>query len=245
MYKKQDMEIPTKEEKTMRYRILLFDADNTILDFDANEKASFFAMMQEMGETCTEEIYQTYAAMNRRLWQAIERGEITVKEGINTRFARLMAGYGREVDGPLYESVYRSYLNQGSQVIPEAEEALTDLQAAGYELYLITNGMEETQNFRMKASGMDRFFRDRFISSRIGANKPSAEFFAYVKEHIPDFDGRKTLIIGDSLTSDIQGGLNAGLDTCWYNREGKTPDPCIPATYEIRDLRELKSITEG
>lgn len=209
-----------REEKTgMKYRILLFDVDNTLLDFDANEEESFKAMMEELGEDWSEEIYETYKKLNAGLWKRIERNEITVNEGVNRRFSDLMAQYGKEVDGSLWERTYRKYLNQGVQEIPQVHQVLGRLREEGYELYVITNGVTETQESRMARSGLDQYFRESFISGRIGAGKPSKEFFDYVKGHVPGFEAKEALVVGDSLSSDIKGGVDAGIPTCWFTRE--------------------------
>lgn len=205
----------------MRYRILLFDVDNTLLDFDANEEESFRSLVEEMGETFTEEMYETYKKMNRELWKKIEKNEITVDEGVNRRFSDLMSFYGKTVDGRQWERTYRSFMNQGIQEIPEVHQVLKKLQEEGYDLYVITNGVEETQMSRMSRSGLSRYFKELFISGRIGAGKPSCEFFDYVKSHIPGFHEKEALVIGDSLSSDIKGGAIAGIDTCWFTREGE------------------------
>lgn len=202
----------------MRYKVLLFDVDNTLLDFDANEEESFKSMMNEMGEVWSEAIYETYKTLNTDLWKRIEKNEITVKEGVNRRFADLMEIYGKTVDGTLWETTYRKYLNQGIQEIPDVHQVLGRLQEEGYELYVITNGVTETQESRMARSGLDRYFRAAFISGRIGAGKPSREFFDYVKEHVPGFQEKEALVIGDSLSSDIKGGIDAGIPTCWFTR---------------------------
>lgn len=202
----------------MKYNTLLFDVDNTLLDFDANEAESFHNMILELGEVYTEELYQTYKSLNAELWKKIERREISVEEGVNTRFSELMRRYGRDVDGRHWETIYRRYLNRGIQQIPFVHEVLTKLKES-CRLYVITNGMEETQAFRMGKSGLAAYFQDFFISEKIGANKPSKEYFDYVKTHIPEFDAASTLVIGDSLTSDIKGGHDAGIDTCWFTRD--------------------------
>lgn len=228
----------------MSYRILLFDVDNTLLDFDANEAESFRSMMGEMGELWTEEIYDAYKRLNQKLWRSIERGEISVEDGVDRRFSDLMALYGRQVDGRRWERAYRRYLNQGIQKIPQAHEVLRKLKEDGYELYVVTNGVEETQISRMARSGLDRYFREFFISGKIGAGKPSREFFDHVKSHVEQFDAREALIIGDSLTSDIKGGIDAGIDTCWFCRdrneaERELTDRGIRPTYIIGELTEL------
>lgn len=231
----------------MKYKTLLFDVDNTLLDFDANEAESFHSMIMELGEVYTEELYQTYKALNTELWKKIERKEISVEEGVNTRFSALMRLYGREVDGRQWETVYRRYLNRGTQQIPHVHEVLTRLKET-HRLYVITNGMEETQVFRMEASGLSAYFLEMFISGRIGASKPSKEYFDYVKAHIPEFDAASTLVIGDSLTSDIKGGHDAGIDTCWFTRDrggisadfGNGDAP----TYVIQELPEILTLLD-
>ena len=202
----------------MRYRILLFDVDNTLLDFDANEEEAFKAVMKEMDQAWSEELFETYKELNTDLWKRIERNEVTVEQGVNRRFSDLMAKYGKAVDGVLWEKTYRKYLNLGIQEIPQAHQVLRRLEESGHELYVITNGVTKTQESRMSRSGLDQYFREMFISGRIGAGKPSGEFFDYVKSHVPGFEEKEALVIGDSLSSDIRGGADAGIPTCWFAR---------------------------
>ena len=228
----------------MKYDILLFDVDNTLLDFDANEKESFKSMILEKGEEYSEELYETYKKMNQKMWEAVERGEVTIDDVLYTRFSKLMKMYGKNVDGVEYENTYRFYLNQGIQEMPNVNEVLAELKK-NYRLYVITNGIRETQESRMKRSGLVKYFEDIFISESIGANKPSSEFFDYVKKNIAGFDQSKTLIIGDSLTSDIKGGNLYGIDTCWFCKEGTVNNTDIIPTYEIHDLNEIFGIIES
>ena len=202
----------------MRYRILLFDVDNTLLDFDANEEEAFKAVMKEMDQAWSEELFETYKELNTDLWKRIERNEVTVEQGVNRRLSDLMAKYGKAVDGVLWEKTYRKYLNLGIQEIPQAHQVLRRLEESGHELYVITNGVTKTQESRMARSGLDQYFREMFISGRIGAGKPSGEFFDYVKSHVPGFEEKEALVIGDSLSSDIRGGADAGIPTCWFTR---------------------------
>ncbi len=235
----------------MGYRILLFDVDNTLLDFDANEEESFRSMMAEMGENWTEEIYDTYKKINSGIWKQIEKKEITVEEGVNRRFSDLMFRYGKTVDGRLWEKTYRKYLNQGIQEIPRVHQVLRELKEKGYELYVITNGVEQTQVSRLSRSGLDQYFRQLFISGRIKAGKPSREFFDYVKSHIPGFTTRESLVIGDSLSSDIKGAADAGIDACWFIRESDREvreamlrESGLTPRYIIDELTELPQILE-
>lgn len=225
----------------MKYKILLFDVDNTLLDFDANEAESFKNTMVDKGEDYSEELYEAYRKMNHELWKSAELGQVTVDEVVNTRFAKLMNLYGKEVDGIDYENTYRSYLNKGVQEMPYVHEVLSELKK-NYKLYVITNGLRETQDYRMKGSGLEAYFEKIFISEVVGANKPSKDFFDYVKDNIEDFDSSKALVIGDSLTSDIKGGNLAGIDTCWMCKEDSINDTDIIPKYTINSLKELYSI---
>lgn len=227
----------------MKYEILLFDVDNTLLDFDANEAESFKNMIRDKGHEYSEEMYETYKHMNHEMWKAAECGEITVNELINTRFSKFMNMYDKEVDGADYEKTYRSYLNKGIQEMPYVHEVLSELQK-NYKLYVITNGLIETQDYRMKGSGLDKYFENIFISEKVGANKPSEVFFNFVKENIEGFDSSKALVIGDSLTSDIKGGNLAGIDTCWICKEGTVNVTEIKPTYVINTLKDLINILE-
>lgn len=201
-------------------------------------------MILDKGEEYSEELYETYKKMNHRMWEAVERGEITIDDVLYTRFSKLMNMYGKEVDGIEYENTYRFYLNRGIQEMPNVHEVLSELKK-NHRLYVITNGIKETQDSRMNRSGLVKYFEERFISESIGANKPSSEFFDYVKNSIDDFNPSNTLIIGDSLTSDIKGGNLAGIDTCWFCKEGTVNSTGIIPTYEIHALDELFEIIES
>ncbi len=225
----------------MRYDTLLFDIDNTLLDFDANEADSFKHMLADLGEEYSDELYESYHKLNQGIWKQIERKELTVEEGVNTRFATLMREYGKEVDGREWERVYRQYLNRGTQLMPDVREVLDELKKS-YRLYIITNGTADTQIRRMKGAGLTDYFEEMFLSQDIGSGKPSPEFFDHVKSHIPGFDPSKTLVIGDSLTSDIKGGHDAGLDTCWITRDTDAMPEDVMPTYIIHKLTDIFSI---
>ena len=135
----------------MGYRILLFDVDNTLLDFDANEEESFRSMMAEMRENWTEEIYDTYKKINSGIWKQIEKKEITVEEGVNRRFSDLMFRYGKTVDGQLWEKTYRKYLNQGIQEIPGVHQVLRELKEKG--LWFVCADMGGTCMYDLKLTG--------------------------------------------------------------------------------------------
>jgi len=226
----------------MSYSIILFDLDNTLLDFDANQAESLKLLFEEKGFELTDDIYNTYDGINRELWIEYEHGNISIDTLLNTRFAKTMLLYNKEIDGTRWENDYRVYLNKGTQLIDGAYNLLDELSRT-HRLFAATNGVNETQISRLKCSGIFEFFEDIFISEEVGAQKPSTKFFDYAFEHIRDFKKDETLMVGDSLTSDIKGGMDSGIDTCWYNPNDLEPIDKIKSTYVIKELSELKEIT--
>lgn len=202
------------------YRDLMLDMDGTFLDFEAAEKSAFFTAMKQFGYEAGDAEYQKYTKINKSYWEAHERGEITREALIIARFSTYFEQLGIEQDGAEFEDVYQELLGQGHELIADAWEVLEYLKSK-YRLFVVTNGVEATQRNRLRLSGIEKFMDEIFISGCIGVQKPQKEFFDYCFAHIADADPEHTLVIGDSLTSDIQGGMNAGIDTCWFNPKGK------------------------
>lgn len=223
----------------MEYTTLLLDMDGTFLDFSAAEHSAFYRAMEAHGYPCDEESYRIYSRINHSLWEAFERGEIDKPTLLFTRFGRLFEQLGIDGDGAAFEEEYQMMLGEGHELIEGAQEVL-DWLFPRYDLYVVTNGVEATQRNRLKLSGLDRFMKDIFVSEAVGYQKPQTEFFDYCFQRIPDFQREKTMIIGDSLTSDIQGGNNAGIASCWFNPAGKKNTLSLRIDREIRHLRELK-----
>ncbi|SFM36324.1 2-haloacid dehalogenase [Paenibacillus sp. 1_12] len=224
-----------------KYQTLLFDVDDTLLDFGSAEKLALRLLFEEQKIPLTTEIEAHYKRINQELWRNFEQGTITRDEVVNTRFSVLFQGYGKVVDGVLLEKKYRSYLEEGHQLLHGAFELITDLQHQ-FDLYIVTNGVSKTQDRRLRDSGLHPLFKDIFVSEDTGFQKPMKEYFDYVFARIPNFTVEKGLIIGDSLSADIKGGQLAGLDTCWYNSDMKPNNTGIVPTYEIHHLDELYRI---
>jgi 2-haloacid dehalogenase len=224
-----------------KYGTLLFDVDDTLLDFGAAEREALRLFFEEQNIPLTAEIETHYKKINQGLWKSFEEGKLDRDEVLNTRFSILFKAYNREVDGALLEKSYRSYLEEGKQLVNGALEVITDLQNQ-YDLYIVTNGVSKTQYKRLRASGLHPLFKDIFVSEDTGFQKPMKEYFDYVFARIPNFDVKQALIIGDSLSADIKGGQLAGLDTCWLNSEMKPNNTDIVPTYEIQILEELYRI---
>ena len=225
----------------MNYKILLFDLDDTLLDFTANEQSALKHLFEDNGIAFTMEVFDTYSLVNKGLWAAYEKGEILLDEVLNTRFSKALLALGKQVDGMLWEQKYRELLGNGHEMIDGADRLLKRLSGS-FRMFIVTNGVTETQIKRLKLSGLYTYFEDIFTSQGIGYQKPAAEFFDYVKSHVKDFDAKNTLMIGDSLSSDIKGGNLAGIDTCWINRNSTALSTDIKSTYSITNLEELFDI---
>lgn len=225
----------------MRYRILLLDADGTLLDFLKAEAHGIEAALKKNHLPFRPDILQLYSDINRSCWEEFERGALSKEVLLVERFRRLFGKLGVEGDPATVALSYRDELGRGAYLIDGARELLDELKET-HDLYIITNGVAETQYSRFSLSGLDKLVKKSFISEEIGFPKPQKEFFDYVFAHIPDFQKEETLIVGDSLTADIQGGINAGVDTCWYNPAHLPNLQGREITYEIDRICDLKNI---
>lgn len=224
-----------------KYKTLLFDVDDTLLDFQKAEKSALRMLFEEKGMSLTSEIEAQYKKINKSLWTAFEEGKINRDEVVNTRFSILFKEYGEEVDGILFENNYRSYLEEGNQLMEGALQFINQIQSE-YDLYIVTNGISKTQDKRLRNAGLHALFQDIFVSEDTGYQKPMKEYFDYVFERIPNFVPEEGLIIGDSLSADMKGGYVAGIATCWFNPERKLNDSGIIPTYEVHNFEELYAI---
>lgn len=225
----------------MKYDFILMDADETLLDFRRSEREAFCRTLLKYGLTPDEKVFQIYHGINHRLWEAFERNEITKQNILDRRFRETFRALGIQGEFPGLEEYYQTALSEGSYRIEGAGEVCSRLSGR-YQLYLVTNGVASTQRRRMKESGLQKYFRAMYISEEVGFQKPQKEFFDHVFAGIPDFERSRALIVGDSLTSDIAGGRNAGIASCWFCRGGNPADGAGKADYVIQDLRELYSI---
>ena len=223
----------------MTYKFLLFDLDHTLLDFDAAEDVALTQLLKEEGVADIQAYKDYYVPMNKSLWKDLELKKITKQELVNTRFSRLFAHFGIEKDGVYLAERYQFYLAQQGQVFSGAMELLDILVDRGYELYAATNGITTIQTGRLAQSGLAPYFNQVFISEQLQTQKPDALFYEKIGQQISGFDKEKALMIGDSLTADIQGGNNADIDTVWYNPHHLENHAQVQPTYEIDSYRDL------
>lgn len=226
------------------FEFLLLDLDDTILDFKKSEQYAIRKTLLDAGITPTQQICDRYSQINDMHWKWLELGQITREQVIVGRFQMLFQELG--VDGDFAASAWK-YMDNLSSVhyfIPGAEEAVAALYKK-YRLFLVSNGTASAQERRLKSANLNRFFEKVFISQNVGINKPHKGFFDYCFSQIPGFDREKALIVGDSLSSDMLGGQNAGIATCWVNPGGKPRREGIRVDYEIKALSQLESLLES
>ena len=228
----------------MKYTTVLFDADDTLFDFGAAEHEAITGVLSNFGLPHDESVINEYSRINTGFWKMLERGEIKKDELKYRRFEAFCEYYGFAVDARAMAEEYMALLSRQNQMIDGAPEICERLFGK-CRLYIITNGIKFIQEGRLSTSPLKKYFDKVFISEVIGFDKPSREYFDAVVKEIPDFDKSKTLVVGDSLTSDIKGGINFGFDTCWFNPKGKDRPDGLSITYEIKTLDEIFDIVTG
>ena len=223
----------------MSYKFLLFDLDHTLLDFDAAEDVALTHLLKDEGVEEIQVYKDYYVPMNKALWKDLEQKKISKQELVNTRFSRLFAHFGVEKDGAYLAERYQFFLSKQGQIFPGVEDLLKNLIHQGYELYAATNGITTIQAGRLEQSGIATFFKEIFISEQLHTQKPDAAFYEKIGARISNFDKKYALMIGDSLSADIQGGNNAGIDTIWYNPHHLKNKSLAQPTYEIDSYQAL------
>ena len=221
---------------------LFLDLDDTILDFHKAERIALSRTIRDFGVEPTEAVLSRYHVINKWHWEQLELGRLTRDAVLQNRFGVLFQEFGLTVDPELCARTYEGNLSIGHYFLPGAQEALERLSKK-YRLFLASNGTASVQHSRMTSANLYRFFEGIFISQEIGYDKPSRDYFEACFARIPGFDRAKAMIVGDSLTSDIRGGLQAGIHTVWVNPDHK---PCgeIRPEWEIENLSQLEALLE-
>ena len=219
-------------------KYIFLDLDDTLLDFHLAEHIALGKTFRSMGVPSDEATMARYSEINRSCWERLERGEWTRKEVLVGRFKLLFAEIGSFADPEATQALYEDNLCIGHYFLPGAEKLLEDLYGK-YKLYITSNGTARVQDSRIESSGIAKYFDGIFISQRVGADKPSPEFFDKVFSEIEGFSRDEAIILGDSLTSDIKGGIDAGITTCYYNPKGRVGRADIAPDYEISSLDEF------
>ena len=224
-------------------RTVFLDLDDTILDFSLAEAAALRRALTEADVPADNAVLARYHAINAAQWELLEEGVLTREQVLLGRFDILFGELGLVRSAGEICGRYEEYLAEGHWVVPGAE-ALLEALAPRYDLYLASNGTAAVQYRRLESAGIKGYFRGIFISQDLGADKPSPAFFQKCFAAIPGFSRERAVMVGDSLTSDIRGGKNAGLRACWFNPRGKPPRADIVPDYEISALDQLPALLE-
>ena len=224
-------------------KVILWDVDGTLLDFKKSEYAAIKKCFEifNLGE-CTDEMIKRYSVINKGYWEKLERKEITKQEVLLNRFVDFFATENIHTDcAEAFNKEYQLQLGETICFCDNSYELLKNLKGK-VKQYAVTNGTKVAQDRKLLKSGFNEIFDGIFISEEVGCEKPGIEFFEYVFKHIGNYEKEELLIVGDSLTSDIQGGNNAGIVCCWYNPKNEKKDTNLRIDYEIDNLNNIMEI---
>ena len=226
-------------------KVILWDIDRTLLDFEASETYAIRKCFSIFGlGRCTDDMIKSYSEINKKYWHRLEREEITKKQVLEGRFQEFFERQGIDVSkAASFNLEYQKRLGDTIVFCENGLEIVKKLKGNILQ-YAVTNGTKIAQQRKMKNSGLDRLLDGIYISEDVGVEKPGIGFFEEVFRTIPVSDKRQIMIVGDSLTSDIQGGINAGIRTCWFNPHGKAGREDILPDFEVRTHEEFKALLE-
>lgn len=225
----------------MKYDVFLFDLDDTLMDFGKTEKNAFTNVFTTHGfPNGLMDYRDSYRAISTVLWEDLEQGRTTLADLKTERFRRLFLERGLEIDAEQFGQMYLDLLGKEVHLIDGVTSMLHSLKGA--RIAVLTNGFKDVQLARIAASGLTDTFEAIFTSEEIGFQKPQPEIFEHVCKQLQIKDKSRVLMIGDSLSSDIRGGNNFGIDTCWFNPNRKENNGLAQPTYEIHDWKEFQMV---
>jgi 2-haloacid dehalogenase len=230
-----------KQKMKKNYLWLLFDADDTLFDYPAAEAKALAWTFEELGLAYLPDYLPVYHKYNRQVWQEFEQGALGALELRTKRFGLLFDALGIRTDPHIFSPIYLKNLARGSDLLPGVEGTIRSA-ARHRHIGIVTNGLADVQRPRLQNSPIQPFIEKIFISEEMGVAKPETAFFDRVFESIGRPERKQVLIIGDSLTSDMLGGIQYGLDTCWFNPAHQSTE--LPVTYQIHHLPELIQILD-
>lgn len=227
----------------MSYKYLLFDFDDTLLDFKKTEYDAFHNAMERCGLKNEEGYLETYSEINHKKWMQLNEGLLTKEDIFSTRFKDFFEAVGIDYDAAVFNETYLQALSEPVHYVKDVVEVLREL-SKNHEIYIVTNGVDAVQQPRLSRCEFRPYIKEVFVSEVIGHEKPQPEFFDAVFTKLPQLRKEETLIIGDSLTSDIRGGNQAGIATCWFNPCHKPHNGIDHVDYEIEELSQLLDIVD-
>ena len=222
-------------------KIVLIDLDNTLIDFNECARHSIINAFEETGLPYTPEVFETFIRENVKIWKRLENGEITKPQLRADRWNIILDKLGLDFDGPTLEEMFENGVAKGAYPVEGAYELL-DYLYGKYKLYIVSNGFRFVQESRLKIGNFEKYFEDVFVSEDVGIPKPAKEFFDYCFEKLNKPSKEDVILIGDSLSADIIGGVNYGIDTIWFNKNEDLSSTDTKPTYTVLKLDEIKTI---
>ncbi|MEE1503985.1 MAG: YjjG family noncanonical pyrimidine nucleotidase [Acutalibacteraceae bacterium] len=222
-------------------KIVLLDLDNTLIDFNECARHSIINSFKKHGFTYSDDVFKTFITENVKIWKRLERGEITKADLRADRWNIILGKLGIDYDGTIIEEEFENGVAQGAYAVEGAYELL-DYLYPKYELYIVSNGFRFVQESRLKIGDFRKYFKDIFLSEDIGVQKPAKEFFDYCFKKLEIPPKEDVILIGDSLSADIIGGLNYGIDCIWFNKNGDELSENIKPTYIVNKLKDIEKI---
>jgi 2-haloacid dehalogenase len=221
-------------------RYILMDVDNTLLDFDRCAESAMRRALDEAGLPWEARMFPVFTVRNNALWEQVEQGSITAETLYRIRWNLIFEELGIPADGQAFEGRFHAFLAESHETVPGAE-ALVRYLSGRYAVYVASNASYAQQARRLELAGLREYIRELFVSQRVGFSKPDPRFFAHCLTAL-NAAPEETVLIGDSLSADIRGGLDAGLHTCWYNPAGRVPDETCRPEWTVRKLEEIRRI---
>ena len=222
-------------------KIVLIDLDNTLIDFNECARHSIINAFNELGFTYTDKVFETFITENVKIWKRLEKGEITKSQLRADRWNIILGKLGIDFDGTILEEMFENGVAKGAYAVDGAYELLDYLKDK-YKLYIVSNGFRFVQESRLKIGSFEKYFEDVFVSEDIGIPKPAKEFFDYCFDKLGNPDKNDTILIGDSISADIIGGISYGIDTVWFNKNNEELPDNITPTYTVNTLKEIQKI---
>lgn len=222
-------------------KIVLLDLDNTIIDFNECARRSITGIFEDLGFTYNDNVFDTFLTENVKIWKRLELGEIDKAYLRANRWNIILGRLGIDYDGTVIEERFENGVAMGAYPVEGAYDLLDYLDQK-YDLYIVSNGLKFVQESRVKIGKYDKYFKSLFLSEDIGIQKPDVRFFDYCYEKLGRPDKDELILIGDSLSADIKGGNNFGIDTIWFNKNGEENLTDIKPTYTVNTLKEIESI---
>ena len=222
-------------------KIVLIDLDNTIIDFNECARHSIMGIFEDLGFHYDDNVFETFITENVKIWKRLERGEIDKPYLRANRWNIILGKLGIEYDGTIIEERFENGVAKGAYPVEYAYELLEYLYSK-YDLYVVSNGFRFVQESRVKIGKFDKYFKELFLSEDIGIQKPDIRFFDYCYEKIGRPPKEDLILIGDSLSADIQGGINFNVETIWFNKNNEPQNDTIKPTYTVKHLKEIEKI---